>query len=157
MCTYTTDSLLQYIYVVNGIAVIYLNRSLHRSCQDTLYTVLSGGHTGCPYSWWTGKRCYTCLRTTQPGKLHTGNIECISSTYSLELEIITVTWLVLGYMIFGYRLLVLLLLLNPDELKTWPFLLHYYSSKRTRIFQSKVDDMLRKMILCIHDRTFWCC
>ena len=124
MCTYTTDSLLQYICAVNGIAVIYLNSCLQWSCQDTLYTVLSGGHTGCSDSWRIDRNCYTCLRTTQPGKLHTGNIECISSTYSLELEIITLTWLVLRYIIFGYRLLLLLLLvllllllLNPDGLK----------------------------------------
>ena len=104
MCTYTTDSLLQYICAVNGIAVIYLNNSLRWSCQDTLYTVLSGGHTGCSDSWWIDRNCYTCLRTTQPCKLHTGNIECISSTYSLELEIITVTWLVLGisYLVTDY-------------------------------------------------------
>ena len=124
MCTYTTDSLLQYICAVNGIAVIYLNSCLQWSCQDTLYTVLSGGHTGCSDSWRIDRNCYTCLRTTQPGKLHTGHIECISSTYSLELEIITLTWLVLRYIIFGYRLLLLLLLvllllllLNPDGLK----------------------------------------
>ena len=145
MCTYTTDSLLQYICAVNGIAVIYLNNSLRWSCQDTLYTVLSGGHTGCPYSCWTGKRCYTCLRTNQPGRLHTGHAECISSAYWLELKIITVTWLVLAYMIFGYRLLLLLLLLllpHPDgSNKNTLFLLHYYFSKRTRIFH----------------RTCWCC
>ena len=160
MCTYTTDSLLQYIWAVNGIAVIYLNNSLQWSCQDTQYTVLSDGHTGCSDSWWIDRNCYTCLRTTQPDKLHTGHIECISSTYSLELEIITVTWLVLGYMIFGYRLQLLLLLqLNPDGLKKKEgfFFCIIIPAKGHGFCRAKWMMCSEKMMLCIHDRTCWCC
>ena len=54
---------------VNSNSVTNLYSSLQRSCQHTLYTVLSAGNTGCSDSW-ACKQCYSCLRTTQPGSLH---------------------------------------------------------------------------------------
>ena len=54
---------------VNSNSVTNLYSSLQRSCQHTLYTVLSAGNTGCSDSW-ACKQCYSCLRATQPGSLH---------------------------------------------------------------------------------------